>query len=166
MKIMPEHVRGFFARSDFLDHCVLRPLSHIRGNWETTWNREDERYEPEEESFADKLNTLIEEMSRLQPPARYHDHEDALAERLVARYQWPIRKVGARWIGADYASILENGSPVDGGAQADLMLAATGRVHAAIRFGQIHFDEMEESHRTMLASVLTIILYRRSDEVG
>jgi hypothetical protein len=32
--------RFFFDDSDLLDHCVLRPLAHIRSAWELTWDPE------------------------------------------------------------------------------------------------------------------------------
>lgn len=49
-------VSDFFKNSSLLDHMVLRPLSHIKPNWELTWSGNE--YEPEEDSFASLLNTL------------------------------------------------------------------------------------------------------------
>lgn len=69
-------------------------------------------------------------------------------------------KKGSRWIGADYASILEQGGFKDSD-QLDLIQAAAGRVHAAFDFGQTHFDEMDDGHQTMLAALMTIIIYHR-----
>ena len=45
-------MKRFFANSERLDVEVLRPLSHIRGNWETTWESEAGKYLEEEDSFA------------------------------------------------------------------------------------------------------------------
>jgi len=81
---------------------------------------------------------------------------------VIAKLKWPIVKVKGRWIGADYASILEQGGFGDIDQQ-DLVAAVAGRIHAAIRFGQHHFDDMERSHRDMLAAVLTIIFYHRTE---
>lgn len=153
---------AFFADCDGLDRLVLRPLSHIRMNWETTWDQEAQCYAAEDDSFAAHLNELIADIARASPPARYHDHEDRLAENVVANLKWPIVKKGGRWVGADYDSILQNGAPADLD-QNDLILAASGRVTAALARGQIHFDGMEKSHRHMLAAVMSIIIYWRSD---
>lgn len=152
----------FFRHSELLDALSLRQLSHMKHNWELTWDDEREQYEPEEDSFAQKVNDLIVELSDIKPPRRYHDHEDRLAQHVIDRLGWDIRKVGARWVGQDYPSILEQGAfGVE--AQKELLLAAAGRIKAAIRLGQRHFDDMEESHRKMLADVLAVILYHRAD---
>lgn len=50
---------SFFEDSEFLDYEVLRPLSHIRGNWELSRGT-DTLFEPEEDSFAMELSQLIE----------------------------------------------------------------------------------------------------------
>jgi glycyl-tRNA synthetase len=39
---------------------VLRQLSHIKHNWELVWDDENEKYEPEEDSYAEKLNQKAE----------------------------------------------------------------------------------------------------------
>ena len=162
-QLFETQVRDFFAQSDFLDYLVLRPLSHIRPNWEITWDRGSNRYAPEDDSFAGLVNELIDDLSQASPPKRYHDHEDRLAEYVRdGHLRWPIRKDGQRWVGADYQSILEQGAYGDIDL-ADLLLAAAGRVHAALRRGQMHFDDMEESHRRMLGAVLSIALYHRND---
>ena len=44
------------------------------------------------------------------------------------------------------------------------MLAAAGRIRAAVIRGQTHFDQMEESHRRMLAALLLVILYHRTPD--
>lgn len=152
------YTKFFFNNSDLLDHFVLRPLAHIQYNWELTWD--GERYEPEEDSYADSLNSLINDLGKLSPPSNYHDNEDRIAEYAKADLQWNIYKSGNHWHGAKYDQILEVGglSDID---QTDLMLAAVGRINAAIDRNQSHFDEMEESHREILAAVMTIILYYR-----
>ena len=144
---------------------VLRPLSHITQNWELTWDHEAQQYEPEENSFAAGLNQLILDISVTLPPTRYHDHEDRLAEFVISSLGWRIHKENGRWIGQDYDFILEQGgsSDVD---QIELLNAAAGRVHAAMNRGQMHFDDMEESHRRMLAALISIILYHRSEDLG
>ncbi|HLO76751.1 MAG TPA: hypothetical protein VK196_09895 [Magnetospirillum sp.] len=157
----PDEIRNFFAWSDFLDHEVLRPLSHIRGNWEATWDGDDRCYIPEEDSFAEDLNALILDISITAPPLRYHDNEDILANFVINRLGWPIRKENGRWVGADYEAILEQGGLNDV-AQDELLAAVAGRVHAAFRYGQTHFDEMELSHQRMVSAIMAIILYHRS----
>lgn len=158
-------MKAFFANSDgILDHQVLRPLSHIAANWEISWDDNAQSYESEDDSYASALNQMIEDIADTAPPAKYHDSEDRLAEYVVARLRWSIRKVGGGWVGADYDAILEQGGFQDID-QADLTLAATGRIHAALTRGQKHFDDMEESHRRMLGAVLTIILYHRGPEL-
>jgi hypothetical protein len=156
-------VKAFFAWSDgILDHRVLRPLSHIASNWELSWNAESSEYEAEDDSFATALNRMIIDIAQTPSPRKYHDNEDRLAEYLVAK-GWPIRKTGYRWTGDDYDSILEQGgfSDID---QTELLQAATGRIHAALSRGQMHFDDMEETHRRMLGAVLSIILYHRGPD--
>lgn len=153
--------KEFFGGSNLFDYMITRQLSHIRGNWELTWDHKKEQYEPEEESYAGLINELVIELSKLDPPEIYHDNEDRLAEYCKASLNWDIKKVGNRWVGSDYSSVLEQGGFKDWD-QKNLCLAACGRVKAALSRGQMHFDDMEESHRKMLADVLAIILYHRS----
>jgi len=61
---------------------------------------------------------------------------------------------------SDYLALLEQGAFDIQGIR-NLVLAASGRVHAAIQRGQMHFDDMERSHRIILAGVLGAILYHR-----
>jgi hypothetical protein len=153
---------SFFQRSELFDHQVVRPLSHVLPNWELTWDDSTNRYEEEEDSYAKRLNELVDEFGQTVPPKKYHDNEDRLAEFTKKHLKWNIRKEGGRWVGEDYATILEQGgfNDVD---QHELVLAAVGRIHAAKSRGQIYFDDMEQSHREMLAAVITIILYHRTD---
>lgn len=161
-----DDVRAFFASSDgVLDRLVLRPLSHITQNWELSWDHEAQAYAPEEDSFAAILNQLISDLANCRPPERYHDNEDRLAEYLREHLGWNIRKEHGRWVGEDYDVILEQGAWHDLD-QANLIQAAAGRIHAAMDRRQMHFDDMERSHRRMLAAVLTIIVYHRGSEVG
>jgi len=152
----------FFANSDSdsLDREVLRPLSHIKGNWELSWDSSTQRYKEENDSFAKLLNELIDELDAASPPSKYHENEDKLAEYVRDNLNWSIHKVGARWIGVDYDSIIEQGGFGDLDER-NLVLAAAGRVRAAQVRGQSHFDEMEKSHRQMLGSVLSVILFQR-----
>jgi len=154
--------KEFFRDSELLDYMVLRPLDHIRPNWELTWNEDEERYELEDESYAKLLNQLIDDIASCAPPAKYHENEDRVAETMLHKTGWDIRKINRRWKGADYFSILEQGGWNDLNQQ-DLLLAATGRVQAAIDRGQMLFDDMEEGHRYMLGAVLSIILYHREN---
>ena len=153
-------IRDFFAHSDCLDYLVLRPLSHITSNWETRWNDEAWRYQREPFSFAADLNQVIECVATSPRPPKYHTNEDVLVKRVLHELKWPIQKKGNRWIGADYASMLEQGGFRDLD-QKNLIAAATGRVHAALDYGQPHFDQMETRHRHMLTALLTIIIYHR-----
>lgn len=159
---MDERIKDFFSWSDLFDYMVTRQLSHIKGNWELTWDHAEKEYEPEEDSYAEKINELVEELSKLDPPSRYHDNEDRLAEYCKESLNWNIKKVGGRWVGSDYASILEQGGFKDID-ETNLCIAACGRVKAALDRGQMHFDDMEEFHRKMLSDVVAIILYHRSD---
>jgi len=59
---MKYKIYNFFDNSEYLDHEVLRPLSHIKINWELTWNLENKKYDEEEDSFAKLLNNLIDEI--------------------------------------------------------------------------------------------------------
>jgi hypothetical protein len=156
----PDVIRGFFACSEWLDYMVLRPLSHITGNWEMRWNSEEELYRHEPFSFAEDLNVVIELLATSPRPVKYHEHEDVLVENVVRELKWPLQKKGGRWIGADYQSILEQGG-FDDLDQQSLITAATGRVHAALDHRQKHFDEMEDGHLHMLAALLSIIIYHR-----
>lgn len=156
----PDDVRQFFAWCNWLDYEVLRPLSHAKSNWELQWDHGAKGYEVEDESFAESLNALIDELALTAPPERYHDNEDALAEYLQRDVGWPLTKVEGRWEGAPYAVILEQGGFGDLD-QRNLTEAATGRVHLAIRLGQANFDEMEADHQRVLAWALTAVLYHR-----
>lgn len=157
----PEARREFFAWTESLDYEVLRPLSHARGNWELTWDHDALRYRAEDDSFAKDLNDLIDCIATTPRPARYHDNEDVIANYLASEGS-NIRKEKGRWVGDDYEQILANGgfSDID---QEQLRIAATGRVCAAIEHGQMSYDQMENGHRKMLASILTIILYHGTE---
>ena len=157
------NAKSFLGNSNLLDRLVLRQLSHINGNWELTWDKSKEEYVPEEDSFADEVNKLIDKLSRLNPPSKYHDNEDRLAEYAIANLNWNIQKIGGRWIGSDYASILEQGG-FDDVNQNEACLAVAGRIQAAINRGQLHFDDMEESHQKILADVIANIMYHRSND--
>jgi len=151
----------FFKRSDCLDYTVLRQLSHILPNWELSWDFENNKFEIEEDSYAEKLNDLINELDKIKPSRRYHNNEDFLAEYVQRTLNWGIEKVGNRWINEDYHGILEQGGFGDRDEE-NLVKAAAGRIHLAKKKGQNHFDEMEEGHQKMLAYVLAIILYHRT----
>ncbi|PCJ17949.1 MAG: hypothetical protein COA96_17390 [SAR86 cluster bacterium] len=66
---------------------ITRRLDHIKANWELTWDHELNEYEPEEDSYAASVNNLVNELSNLKPPTKYHDNEDGhqkmLAEVIV-----------------------------------------------------------------------------------
>ncbi|GGB12495.1 hypothetical protein [Agarivorans gilvus] len=158
---MDERIREFFSWSELFDYLVTRRLSHVKSNWELTWGHDDEAYEPEDDSYAELINNLVVELSKLDPPKKYHDNEDRLAEFCKESLNWNIKKVGNRWVGSDYVSILEQGGFKDLDER-NLCLAACGRVKAAIDREQLHFADMEEFHRKMLADVVVIILYHRS----
>jgi hypothetical protein len=155
-------IREFFSWSEIFDHMVTRQLSHIKSNWELTWNEDPKESDDEKDSYAQKINELIMELCEINPPYRYHDHEDRLAEYCRDNLGWNINKEGRMWKGSDYASILEQGGFSDQ-AQKNLCLAVAGRVRAAINHKQIHFDNMESRHQVMLADVMAIILYHRSE---
>lgn len=154
--------KEFFGQSDLLDRLALRQLSHIKGNWELIWDGEDGKYESEEDSYAEKVNQLIQELGRVDPPKKYHENEDCLAEYVIDNLNWKIEKVNGRWVGEDYAAILEQGgfNDID---EKNLILAAAGRIKAAMDRNQHHFDDMEQSHQKMLADVIAVILYHRTD---
>jgi hypothetical protein len=158
--ITPRDIQAFFAWSDCLDHDVLRPLTHIKANWEIMWDHDKKCYNPEYDSFAEELNILINDISITTPSSRYHDNEDILANYVKQKLKWPIFKKNGRWAGADYPSILEQGGFYDI-EHGELLTAATGRIYIAIRKGQIHYDKMESGHRKMLSAVLAIVLYHR-----
>ncbi len=153
-------IKNFFKKSEILDYYVLRQLSHINSSWELVWDSEVNEYEREEGTFASLLNDLIDELASTPAPARYHDNEDTLAEYVKQNQKWKIRKLGNRWTGSDYKSILEQGGFKDMNEK-DLVKAAVGRIKGAIDRKQQHFDDMEETHRKILADVLAIILYHR-----
>lgn len=66
-------------------------------------------------------------------------------------------KQGGRWRGDDYGFLLEQGLMMSGRLD-DLILAATGRVYAAINSGQKHFDDAEHGHLRMLSDILATIV--------
>lgn len=45
----------------------------------------------------------------------------------------------------------------------DLVLAAAGRVSAAMKHGDATFDDLDDGHADMLAEVLTVILFIRAN---
>jgi len=163
-------IKKFFEPSDLIEHEVLRPLSHIRANWDPYVCRNTGRYMDEEDSFAWLFNHLIDDLAKTKPPAKYHQSEDQLAEYVKAKLHWDIRKQGNTWVNSDgtklhqsnYLSLLEQGGfKLNGDTY--LVEAAVGRINAAISRKQYHFDDMEPSHQVILAGVLSIILYHRMD---
>ena len=156
------NAKNFFSNSNLFDTLALRQLSHINGNWELTWDKSKEEYIPEDDSFSEKVNELLDQFSQMNPPSKYHDNEDRLAEYVKAKLNWNVQKIGNRWVGSEYPSILEQGAFSDI-IQDELCLAAAGRIQAAIKRGQFHFDEMERFHQKMLADVIAIILFHRAD---
>ena len=168
-----ENVMAFFSGSCLLDGEVLRPLSHVRSNWELMPDIGG-LYEIEEDSFAGMLNSLVSEIAATTPPSDYHSYENSVAAymNLVRDETYTLRK--GRWRYAadgrtlsvhELTYMLEQAS-CDSNDIPDLVLAAAGRVRAALKFEQHHYDEMEGGHRIMLAALLTIILFRRSDNQG
>jgi hypothetical protein len=103
-------IESFFHRCEYLACLVTRPLSHIRPNWELIWDYENENYLAEEGSYSKLLNILIAELSTVNPPLKYHGHEDRLAEHVISDLGWDVRKINGRWVGEDYVAILEQGS--------------------------------------------------------
>jgi len=83
-QVSSEEIISFFHRCECLDYLVTRPLSHIRPNWELIWDYENEKYLVEEDSYSNLLNILISELGAVNPPSKYHDHEDRLAEHVIS----------------------------------------------------------------------------------
>ncbi|WP_348761083.1 hypothetical protein [uncultured Salinisphaera sp.] len=152
----------FFERSHFLDYEVLRPLSHIRAHWELSSGYDGCHFEIEEDSFAKELGELIDELEETSIPARYHDNEDRLAEYVREKFKQEINKVGNRWVGNDYRIILQDAGILDIDEK-NLVQSAKGRIVAAQKRNQNHYDDMEPGHRKMLGVILTLILFHRAD---
>lgn len=112
----------------------------------------------EEGHLSEKLIKLIDILATTTPPLRYHDNEDQLAEYLISQ-GWKIKKKGRFWIVDSYEYMLQQGSLSHEVNHIELIYAATGRVAAAIQHGQRSFDDMEEGHKKMLASILTILVF-------
>ena len=158
---MKINAKVFFGGNELFDYLCLRPLSHVKGNWDISWDFGRKEYVSEDNSYADNVNFLFSELGDVIPPKKYHDSEDRLAFYLIDSLGWDLQKKGNRWIGADYRSILEQGGFKDID-QENLVLAVAGRIKAAVDRGQKSFDDMEISHQNMLATVVSIILYHRS----
>lgn len=154
-------MENFFANSALLEYFATKPLSHIRANWELTWNKETKCYEIEEDSYANDLNLLIQEIKNTSIPNAYHVNEDLLAEYVKNKLGWPIYKDGNRWMCDDYRAIINQGAFSPNGV-ANLLQAIAGRIEAARSHGQMHFDDMEQGHRQILGFAMATILYIRS----
>ena len=152
---------NFFANSALLEYFATKPLSHIRANWELTWNEDTKCYEIEEDSYANDLNILIQEIKDTPTPDSYHANEDQLAEYVKNKLGWPIYKERNRWICDDYRAIIDQGVFSPNGVD-NLLQAIAGRVEAARSRGQMHFDDMEQCHRQILGFAMATILYIRS----
>ncbi len=92
----PDTIRAFFARSNYLDRMVLRPLSHIASNWELTWDGDSYKCEPS--SFAEDLNILIEAIAKAPRPPNYHDSRCDSQLQLLAGLSKKYRVVGSAQI--------------------------------------------------------------------
>lgn len=159
--VMSLLIHNFFANSDNILYFVLKPLEHIRSNWDVFWDHDNECYQEEDDSFATELNQLINEIAAIEAPNNYHKHEDRVARYLQSENWMYIWKKGRFWRGSEYKIILEQGSFKDFN-QEELILSAAGRVKAAINRQQFHLDEMECSHKYMLCAILSIVLYQRT----
>jgi len=153
-------MKSFFDDSDLLLELVLLPLEHIRSNWDLYWDDDEYKYVEEEYSFARELNELIFQIASVIPPNNYHMHEDKVAIYFNKNDWANIEKNGRYWTGEEYRIILEQGG-FDDWEQSDLVLAAAGRVKAAIDRGQNSIEAMENTHCKMLCIILSIILYHR-----
>lgn len=154
-------VENFFFKSELLDYLVLRPLSHIKGNWDLTYDGTEHFFTSEENSFAEEINQLLTDLNNTIVPDSYHDNEDCIVEYLKKSLSWDIKKNGSQWEGAEYKLILEQGGVSDDDQQ-NLLIAAAGRIKVAIDYNQLNFDDMERGHQNILADILSIILYHRS----
>lgn len=159
-----EELITFVKQNELFDYMVTRPLDHILPNWELIWDDKTNRFMVEEDSFAGKVNEMLNELLHAQTPDNYHDNEDLLAEYVQSHLNWDIAKVHGRWISCDYQEILNQGSFGDEN-QKNLLAAANGRIAAAIQHGQTKFDDMEYGHQRILAMVLASILYQRSYDI-
>ena len=161
-------IREFFAASDFMEREVLRPLDHIRPHWELLIDSDTGRYKDEEDSFAWLFNNLVDDLDAATPPLRYHNSEDSLAEYAKNNLNWAINKKNGIWVNSeskrlsprDYIHLLSQGG-FKGDGDSDLIDAAAGRIKGAIDRGQLHFDDVEQSHQAVLGGVLIVILYHR-----
>ncbi|WP_289289475.1 hypothetical protein [uncultured Muribaculum sp.] len=154
----------FVKHSELFDYMVTRPLWHILPNWELTWDDNTDHFIPEEDSFAEKVNEMLDELIVTPITDNYHDNEDILAEHVQQNLNWNIIKVHGWWISCDYQDVINQGSFGDE-EQKNLLSAAKGRIETAIKHGQSNFDDMEYGHQRILAMVLASILYQRSNDI-
>jgi hypothetical protein len=165
-------VFDFFANSDFLDHVVLRPLSHVAANWELTSIPGPDLYLEEDNSLAGQLNVLIEEISTSNPPRDYHAYENKLAMNYPEVRSGRYYLEGKLWRDIQSGKLVEKdfvGHMIEQATAAqndvpDLVLAAAGRVATAFNFRVAHFDDLDRGHMEMLSVIMTDILFRRSDQ--
>ena len=151
----------FFYNSQDIDWMVLRSLDHIKSNWDLSWDQKSKQFIEEEDSYAKTINSLFKELQNVKTPENYHNHEDIVVTNISKSLNWNLVKKGKRWVGEDYGMLLEQGGFHDLNEK-NLVLSAKGRIQAAIKRGQTHFDEMEESHKEILSLILSIILYLRT----
>jgi hypothetical protein len=159
---MEYNFKSFFANSQELDYLVLRPLSHMDLNWELSWDQHNEVYKTEGGQFAEVLNKLIVEIAKTNPPIKYHDNEDCLAEYVKSTLNLKIYKERGRWLGTDYETILTQGGFEDLNEE-NLIHVLAGRIKAAIDRKQNHFDNVEKSHKNIIGFVMSIVIYLRYD---
>lgn len=153
-------MRDFFENSDFLDIMVLKPLSHIRPDWELSWYGSIDEYKPSVDSFAYELQQLIYEIEACVAPDDYHLHEDIVIKSTPQEFNEEVYKQGRLWIGQSYQILLQNGGLFDDDAK-NLVMATAGRIAVAKRHGQLHFDQMDFSHQKILAIIMALVLYHR-----
>ena len=91
---------------------------------------------------------------------RVSHRDQTHASQLPDLERWDSAHDGSVLCPDDYIALLEQGS-FDDVEQKNLVLAAAGRIHAAMHLNQLHFDDLEQSHQYLLAGVLAAILYHR-----
>lgn len=167
-----ESILGFFYRSDRLDYTTLRPLSHVRSNWELVGSESgDPLFEEEEDSYAENLNVLIDEIAAASPSYDYHKLENQIAadytDAINGRYflkgtLWHDKQTGQPIQKDDVGHMMEQASSGSDDVPG-LVLAAAGRIATAMSYSVGNFDDLDRGHMEMLAIDLMTILFRRSD---
>jgi len=155
----------------YFDEHVTKPLEHIAGHWELSWDIDNNQFEEEAGSFSPLINQLINELARTPAHKEYHKFVDAdLAASKYAANEIALQN--KKWIDSRTRKPLTPESigyfleqTANGWSLRNIILSIASRIRAAQKAGVKNWDELDDGHKDMLAQLIVVVLYMRSSDL-